>query len=255
MLDFERNYRIRRAISQALQQSQKSESQVAERNKQIVIHCKREMLLLLSKWLLELNSASTISEAERQEIQSLTHISLDKWLQLQAIATQTEKDLKDAEDKEKEARALLNKKTPFGTVTKMVADAESKMQIKALENNVAAAQKHREDLSKQRGDNVKTRQALGEAFFRDCLRQWDKLALTRALGKETGVIRNRMTQETNALWMGHLKQQTEDLDQIAKLIESLRENYKDTPTSPSRQTKVPSPQEQSDTQSRQGNSL
>jgi len=87
-----------------------------------------------------------------------------------------------------------------------------------LENNVAAAQKHREDLSKQRGDNVKTRQALGEAFFRDCLRQWDKLALTRALGKETGVIRNRMTQETNALWMGHLKQQTEDLDQIAKLI-------------------------------------
>jgi len=132
MLDFERNYRIRRAISQALQQSQKSESQVAERNKQIVIHCKREMLLLLSKWLLELNSASTISEAERQEIQSLTHISLDKWLQLQAIATQTEKDLKDAEDKEKEARALLNKKTPFGTVTKMVADAESKMQMKFL---------------------------------------------------------------------------------------------------------------------------
>ena len=56
MLDFERNYRIRRAISQALQQSQKSESQVAERSRQIAIQSKQEMLLLLSKWLLELRN-------------------------------------------------------------------------------------------------------------------------------------------------------------------------------------------------------
>ena len=76
MLDFERTHRIRRVICQTLQQSQKSESQAAERNSQIIINSKREMLLLLSKWLLELNSASDISEEERREMQSLTRVSL-----------------------------------------------------------------------------------------------------------------------------------------------------------------------------------
>ena len=145
MLDFERNYRIRRAISQALQQSQKSESQAAERNRQIATQCKREMLLLFSNWLLGVNSAGAVSEAERQEIQSLTRVPLGTWTQLQTAAVQIAKDLKEAEGKEKEANAALQKKAPFGTATKVFADTESKMQIKDLQNAVASAQKHCEN--------------------------------------------------------------------------------------------------------------
>ncbi len=59
------------------------------------------MLLLLSKWLSELKSASDISEAERREMQSLTRMPLGTWVQLQSVALQIAKDLKEAEGKEK----------------------------------------------------------------------------------------------------------------------------------------------------------
>jgi len=201
MLDFERNYRIRRAISQALQQSQKSESQAAERSRQIAIQCKQEMLLLFSKWLLELNSASAVSEAERQEIQSLTRVSLGTWIQIQTTTVQIAKDIKEAEGKEKEANAALLKKAPFGTATKMFAGTESKMQIRDLQNAVASAQKHRENMSARLKQNAADRRTLGDAFFRDCLKQCDKIASTKAFGRETGAILSRMSKETNALWV------------------------------------------------------
>ena len=232
MLDFERNYRIRRAISQALQQSQKSESQAAERSKQIAVQCKQEILLLLSKWLLELNSASAISEAERQEIQSLTRVPLETWIQLQTASVQIAKDLKEAEEKEKEANAALQKKAPFGTATKMFADTESKMQIRDLQNAVAAAQKHYENTSARLKQNAADRRTLSEVFFRDCLKHRDKIASTKAFGKEAGAILSRLSKETNALWVRQTKQHINELDQLASLIAALRESYKEGPASP-----------------------
>ncbi len=231
MIDFERNYRVRRAISQALQQSQKSESQAAERNKQIVIQCKQEMLLLFSKWLLELNSASAVSEAERQEIQSLTRVSLGTWILLQTTMVQIAKDIKEADGKEKEANAALLKKAPFGTATKMFADTESKMQIRDLQNAVASAQKHRENMGARLKQNAADRRTLSEVFFRDCLKQCDKIAATKAFGKEAGVILSRMSKETNALWVRQTKQHMKELDELASLIATLRESYKDQPPS------------------------
>jgi hypothetical protein len=73
---------------------------------------------------------------------------------------------------------------------------------------------------------------LGEVFFRDCLKYWDKLASTKALGKEAGAILSRLSTETNALWVRQTKQHMEELDQLAHLIASLRESYKHKPTSP-----------------------
>ena len=231
MLDFERNYRIRRAISQALQQSQKSESQAAERSKQIVIQSKRELLLLFSDWLLKLNSAYAISEAERQEIQSLTRVSLEMWIQLQTAAVQIAKDLKEAEGKEKEAFAALQRKAPFGTATKMFADTESKMQIRNLQNAMASAQKHRENTEARLKQNAADKRTLGEAFFRDCLKQCDKIASTKAFGKEAGAILSRLSKETNALWVRQARHDLEELDQLAGLIAALRESYNDKPAS------------------------
>ena len=232
MLNFERNHRFRRAITQALQQSQKSESQAVERSRQIAIQCKREMLLLFSEWLLKLNSAHAVSEAERQEIQNLTRVSLGIWIQLQTAAVQIAKDLKEAEGKEKQAVAALQKKAPFGTATKMFADTESKMQIRDLQNAAASAQKHCENMSARLKQNGADRRTLAEAFFQDCLKQRDKITSTRAFGKEVGVILSRMTQETNALRVRQTKQHTEELNQLANLIAALRESYKDKLASP-----------------------
>jgi len=255
MIDFERTYRHRRVISQALQQSQKSESHAAELSAKVAVDCKRDLLIFLSAWLLGLNPANALTGAEREEIQSLTQMPLDRWIQLQANAVQNQKDLTEAGSRGKEAIALRYK-APFGAVTKVFADAESRRQIKVLQDNVAAAQKHQASVSEAARKNVAERQRLGEMFFRDCLRQPDKLASTQALGKETGLIVNRMTERTNALWVGHRKQQAGELDQIAKLLEDLRDSYKDVP--PPRVAPppriAPSPQEQSDVQIGQGNS-
>ena len=232
MLDFERNYRIRRAISQALQQSQKSESQAAERNKQIVIQCKRDLLLILSNWLLKLDVVSAVSEAERQEIQSMTRVPLGTWIDLQTAAMQIAKDLKEAENKEKEANAALQRKAPFGTATKIFADTESRMQIKNLQGAVASAQKNSENMSARLKQNVVDRQTLGEAFFRDCLKHCDKIAFTKAFGREAGAVLSRLSKETNELWVRQTKQHIEELDQLANLIAALRESYKNKPDFP-----------------------
>ena len=227
MIDFERNYRVRRAISQALQQSQKSESQSAELSRQFAIQCKREMLLLFSNWLLGLNSASAVSETERQEIQSLTRVPLGTWTQLQAAAIQIAKDIKEAERREREANAALQKKAPFGTATKMFADTESKGQIKDFQNAVVSAQKHCDTMFARLKQNEVDRRTLSEIFFRDCLKQCDKIASTKAFGKEAGAILSRLSKETNALWVRQAKQHIAELDQLAALIATLRESYKD----------------------------
>ena len=254
MIDFERTHRMRRAICQALQQSQKLESQVAEHSAKIAVDCKRDLLIHLSAWLLGLKSPNALTVAERAEIQGLTQMPLGEWVQLQLDALETEKDLKEAEAKEKEAIALLDKMAPYRTATKMFAGAESKSQIKTLQNNVTAAQRQRESMSQALKKNVAERRKLGETFFRDCLRHWDKLASTQALGKEAGAILDRMTKETNAIWVNHRRQQREDLDPVAKVFENLHESYKDTPVAPPQQHNVPSPQEQSDGHLEQGNS-
>lgn len=218
-------------MSQALQQSQKSESQAAERNRQIAIQCKREMLLLFSHWFLALNAASAVSAAERQEIQSLTRVPLGTWIQLQTALVQIAEDLKEAEGKEKQANAALQKKAPFGTATKMFADTESKMHIRELQNAVASAQKHCENTSARLKQNVTDRRTLGELFFRDCLKHYDKIATTKVFGKEAEAILSRLSKETNALWVRQTRQHLEELDQLANLIAALRESYKDQPAS------------------------
>lgn len=193
MIDLERTYRIRRAICRVMQQSQKAESQIAERSKQIAVKGKHDILVLLSAWLLDLKSASAISEAEQTAVQNLTQMSLEKWIRLQAVAMQIEKDLNKAERDEKEAIASLQQKAPYGAATRLLTDAESKSQIKVLQNNVAAAQKYRESLLDALKENVGKRQRLGETFLRDCLSQKDQLASTPVLGIEVKAILSHMT--------------------------------------------------------------
>ena len=225
MIDIEQAFRIRRVICQALQQSQKSEGQATERTADLAVACKRDLLNFLSAWLIGLKSASALTAAERGEIQSLTRMPLDRWIQLQNVAEQVEQGLKEAQAKEKEAEAALQKKTPFGSVTKAFADAESKTHISALQNNLAVALRNREAVARTLKQNVEVRQALAETFFRDCLGQPDKLALTKVLGKEVAVIHGNMVAQTNALWTGHVKQQAKELDEVAKLFDSLRASY------------------------------
>ena len=185
------------------------------------------MLLLLSKWLSELNSASDISEEDRREMQSLTRMSLGTWVQLQAAAVQVAKDLKEAQEKEKEAIAALTKKSAvrhsdenvcgFGVEDADQGVSEQLMGCsKTLRNLVCEAQAKRR------------RQAdFGEVFFRDCLKHCHQLASTKALGREAGAILSRMSKETNALWVRQTKQHTDEIDQLAGLIAGLRESYKD----------------------------
>ena len=142
------------------------------------------------------------------------------------------KGLKEAEGKEKEANAALQKKAPFGTATKLFADTESKMQIRDLQNLVASAQKYRENMAARLNQNAADRRTLSEVFFRDCLKQYDKIASTKAFGREAGAILSRMSKETNALWVRQTKQHTDDLDQLANLIAALRGSYKEGPASP-----------------------
>ena len=244
-------------MSGALQRSQQLESHAAKQSAEIAFECKRRLLIYLSAWLLALDSANTLTAAEREEVQKLTRVSLVEWIQLQTTAVQTESDLKEAEGKEKEALALLRKKVPVSTLTtltKILAGAEAKTQIHLLQEGVSAARRSRESLSVKLQQNLVKRQAFGEAFFKDCIRQWDKLALTQALGKEAGEILSHMTLKTNAIWVGHQKQQEQELAQVAKLFDELRDSYKNNPTSPSQKYEAVTPQKQSAAHLGQGNS-
>ena len=113
----------------------------------------------------------------------------------------------------------------------MFADTESKMQIKDLQNAVVSAQKHCEQMSARLKQNAADRRTLSEVFFRDCLKHCDKIASTKAFGKEAGAILSRLSKETNALWVRQTKQHIEELDQLANLIAALRESYKKQPSS------------------------
>ncbi len=176
-------------------------------------------------------------------------MSLEKWIQLQAVAVQMKEDLKSAESKEKEAIAALQQKAPYGAATKLFAGTESKTQIQILQADVTAAQKHRETLAAALRQNVSKRQTLGGTFFQDCLTQLDKLAATQALGKEVTKIVERMKADINAAWTGHQKEQMEEFIQMAGLVDTLRVSYKDMPTAlPQQDTPLSSPERDEKTQ-------
>lgn len=230
MIDFEQTYLHRRAVYRAVQQSQKSESQVAERIGKIAVKGKQELLLLLCAWLLEMDGATPLSDAERTDVGSLTQMPLEKWQQLQGIAAQIERDLKAAEGEEKTALAAFQKQAPFGAANKLFAAGERRTQLQALQDDAALKQKHRESLAIALRQNGANRQALAETFLRDCLAQIDRLSSSQTFGKEATAIINRMTGEISEAWAGHQKQQTEEFAQMAGLVTALRESYKDMPS-------------------------
>ena len=154
MIDVNQAFRIRLVICKALQDSQKSEAHATERTADLAVACKRELLSLLSVWLMGLKSTTALTAAERGEIQSLTRMPLDRWLQLQNEAERLEMDLKDVQGKEREAGSSLQKKTPFGSVTKAFADADSKRHIKTLQDGLAAAERSREGVARALKQNV-----------------------------------------------------------------------------------------------------
>ncbi|MGI4791052.1 MAG: hypothetical protein ACRYFS_19675 [Janthinobacterium lividum] len=229
MIDFEQTYLHRKAVYRAVQQSQKSESQVAERIGKIAVAGKQELLLLLSAWLLELDTARPLSEAERAEVAGLSQMPLEKWVLLQGVADQIETDLKAAESEEKAALAAFQKQAPFGAANKLFAAGEKRAQLQALQDEAAIKQKRRESLSIALRQNSASRQALGKTFLRDCLSWLDTLSVSQIFGKEATAIISRMTGEIGEAWAGHQKQQMEEFSQMAGLVEALRESYKGMP--------------------------
>lgn len=227
MINLKQTFRVRQTLNRTLQHSQQAESRVTERSAEIAIACKRDLLALLSTWLLGIKSATDLSPADRSQMQSLTRSSLDTWLHLQGEAVRLATELKAAEGAEQEAEAALSRKAPFRAVTKAFADSETKAQIKGLQNNLAAAQKWRDDLSAALKQNVALRQGYAEKFLRDCLSRLDSLTLTQALGKQAAGMRDRMVTQVNALWVDHAKQQAEDFGKIANLFGHLHTVYRD----------------------------
>ena len=229
MIDFEETYLHRRSVYRAVQQSQKSESLIAERIYQFAVLGKRELLLLLSAWLLGLDAVKGFSGVERAEMEQVTSISFDDWIKLQGVAAQLGRDIIEAEARDQESKAALQEKTPYGVATVLFTDAESKTKIRTLQQSVAGTQKHREGLATALRQNEAKRRSLGEAFFRDCLSHLDLLAKTQALGNAVTAIIGRMNYDINAVWLQHQKQQTEEFVQMAELVETLRVSYKDMP--------------------------
>ena len=232
MIDLKQTFRIRQTLSRALQHSQQAESRAAERSAEIAVTCKRETLALLSTWLLGVKSAADLSPADRSQMQSLTRMSLDTWVHLQAEAERIAGELKAAEGAEKVAETALNRKAPFGAATRMFADSESRSQIKGLQNNLAATQKRHDDLSAALKQNVALRQAFAEKFSRDCLSRLDSLVLTQAVGREVAAKRDHMVAQINALWANHVKQQAEDFGKIANLFGHLHTFYQEASAPP-----------------------
>ena len=229
MIDFEQTYLHRRAVYRAVQQSQKSESQVAERIGKIAVAGKQELLLLLSAWLQETDGTTPLSDEERTEVAGLTQMPLPKWQQLQGVAAQIEQDLKAAEGEEKTALAAFQRQAPFGAANKLFAAGEKRVQLQGLQDDAALKQKRRESLAIALRQNVANRHSLAETFFRDCLSHIDKLSATQIFGREVTAIISRMTGEISEAWTGHQKQQTEEFSQMAGLVEALRVSYKDMP--------------------------
>ena len=230
MIDFEQTYLHRRAVFRAVQQSQKSESQVAERIGKIAVAGKQELLLLLSAWLLELDPAVPLPEADRAEIRAITQVPLERWQELQGIAARIERDLKDAEAEEKAAQAAFQRQAPFGSANKLFAGGERRVHLQGLQDDASIKQKHRESLAIALRQNIASRQGLGETFLRDCLGQLDRLAATRTFGGAATAIIGRMTRDIAEAWAGHQKQQTEEFAQMAGLVEALRVSYKGAPS-------------------------
>ncbi len=244
MIDFEQTYLHRKAVYRAIQQSQKVESEIAERIGKIAVRGKQELLLLLSAWLLELTSMAFVTEEEKAELQGMTQVSLEQWVQLQSVAKQIENDLKGAETAEKAAIGAFQKEAPFGSANKLFAAGERKVKIQGLQDDAAMKQKHRESLVIALRQNTAKRQDIGEQFFRGCLTQLDKLSSSRTFGKEATTILNRMTTEISKTWAGHQKQQTEEFVQMAGLVETLRVSYKDMPAALPQQGMTLPPPEQ-----------
>lgn len=239
MIDFEQTYLHRRAVYRAVQESQRSESQIAERIGKIAVAGKQELLLLLSAWLLEMDGTAPLPEEERADVATLSQAPLEKWQQLQGVAAQIEHDLKVAQSEERSALAAYQKHAPLGAANVLFAAGERRAQLQALQDEAALKRKHRESLAIALRQNGASRQALGETFLRDCLGQLDRLSASRTFGKEATEIIGRMTREIGEAWAGHQKQQTEEFAQMAGLVEALRVSYKDMPPALPQQDATP----------------
>lgn len=225
MLDFKQNYQNRRIILRAVQEGQKSESNVVQAVGERAIHGKRELLLLLSGWLMELKPGTKISSSERNELQALTEVSFDKWIELQKDAEQIMEELNNAEKQVAQASADKKMKAPMGFLSKMAAKDIQKQEIDKLAHVVKSAQLHCDEVKQKLKKIESDRQTLAETFFRDCFSNLKLVMATQALGTEVTEITNRMTIEINNIWGQFQEQQAHNLQEVSDAIDELRRGY------------------------------
>ena len=221
-MDFEGKYQNRRTIFRLIQEGLKAESEVVKKIGDRAVFGKKEILLLLSAWLMELKSETSILDAERNEVQSITETSLHKWIELQSEAERITIKLKSAENDFSQEKIILSRKSPIPFISRAVANDTKRKEIDAISDSAKQARSHRDDLKNDLRRNETDRQVLAERFFRDCLQNLGQLAQTQALGAEVTKITSHMTADINTIWVQFQERQSQDLIKISNAIDELK---------------------------------
>lgn len=210
-------FAARKAIYDTVQTSQSEEHHVIARMGEVSINHKRQLLELLSTWLLSQRQRTVPTTS--QNLIAATGISLSEWCTLQREANDYTPRIADARSAERAAEQAYWAKCPYGKITEWFGDDANSPEISRLAQDVRAKRSHRESLEASLNANILRRQQIGEQFLRNALQNLDAVCEQDAIGRQAQQIMMQMSTQMKAAWEPCNRREQQ---RVADMIDSLR---------------------------------
>lgn len=210
-------FAARKAIYDTVKSSQSEEHDAIARMGEVSINHKRQLLELLSTWLLSQKQRTV--PVSSQNLLAATSISLQEWCTLQQEADGYVSKIADARKVENEADQAYWAKCPFGAVTELFADNNNSPEMSRLKQDAQAKRSHRESIEASLNANILRRQQIGEQFLRNALQNLDTVCEQDAIGRQAQQIIAQMSTQMQAAWEPCNKREQQ---RVTDMIDNLR---------------------------------
>ena len=210
-------FAARKAIYDTVKTSQLEEHHAIARMGEVSIDHKRQLLELLSTWLLSQRQRTVAVSS--QNLLAATGVSLQEWCTLQREADDYATKIAAALGVEKVAEQAYWAKCPLGVVTQVFASNENAPEISRLKNDADAKRSHRQSLESSLKTNVSRREQIGEQFLRNAMQNLDAVCEQDTIGRQAQQVIAQMSAQMKAAWEPCNNREKQ---RVADMIDNLR---------------------------------
>ena len=220
--DAQKAFNQRRQIYLAVQEIQRLEHEVFKRISDSTTKRKRELLEILSAWLLDQKSESP----NHRQVEMLSGCPMRTWLDLQRASVPLQDEVNRCTAEARVAENEYNTAAPLRIVSEWTADGERKTHLQQLAATKNLKIANRDMATRRMDENIEARQVFAKQFLRGCLSELGQLSTTNVFGERARRVVGELATAVADEWRNHVQANSAAVASIENNIQQLRQIYR-----------------------------